>query len=187
MRAVLVIVPLVASGSSAYAGELDINLGLQATHTQWDDDHGGGPTASIAWFFRDWIGASFVGKEHYATIDDRYMSYFSTNVVFRGRIGERVRLAGTAGLVHQHEEPKTAIEAMPLESAFGVADGIRHRMGTRAGVQLAFPFQDRVKGDWYFAIDLDATAFAEKERGPRWMSSAGVSVGFTHDFARGKK
>jgi len=169
--------------STVHAGELDLNLGLQATHTEWDDDHGGGPTLSATWFFRDWIGASFVGKEHYATIDERYMSYLSLNAVFRKRL-DHVWLVGTAGLVHQHEETRAAIEAMPLESVFGVADGMRHRMGSRGGVQIAFPFRDRAKGDWYLALDLDATVFSERDRGPRWMSSAGLSVGFTHDFAK---
>ncbi len=166
----------------ARAGELDLDLGLQATTTQWDGDRGGGPALSAAWLFRPWIGASFVGKEHYAKIDDRLMSYFSVNAVFR-RAFHRLRLSGSVGLVHQHEEPKTAIDAMPLASAFGVADGIRHRMASRAGVQLAIPFRDRTRGDWYIGLDLDATVFAEATRGPRWMTSAGVSVGFTHDFA----
>jgi len=169
------------SAGTAGAGELDLDLGLQATHTQWDDDHGGGPTLSAGWLFKPWLGASFIGKEHYATIDDRYMSYFSVNALFRHSL-DRFRISGTIGLVHQHEEPRAAIDSMPLESAFGVADGIRHRMASRAGVQLAIPFRDRAKGDWYVGLDLDATVFAEQTRGPRWMTSAGLSVGFTHDF-----
>ncbi len=181
--ALLASIVLLALHSPARAGELDLAMGLQATHTDWDDDHGGGATFTASWLFRPWIGASFLGKEHYATIDDRYMSYFSFSALFRKAL-DHVRISGTLGVVHQHEEPKPAIDAMPLESLFGVADGTRHRMGTRTGVQLAFPFRDRAKGDWYFAIDLDATLFSEEERGPRWMSSAGLSIGFTHDFAK---
>jgi hypothetical protein len=167
---------------TARAGELDLDLGLQATHTQWDDDHGGGPTLSAAYLFRPWIGASFIGKEHYASVDERLMSYFSLNAIFRTKL-ERFRLSGTVGFVHQHEETRAALEDMPLASAFGVADGMRHRMATRAGVQLALPIRDRAKGDWYVGLDLDATYFAEAERGPRWMNSAGLSIGFTHDFS----
>ena len=185
MKAVLV--ACLVTASPAFAGELDMNLGLQATHTGWDDDHGGGPSLGVSWLFEPWIGINFLGKEHYATVDDRLMSYFSLNAIVRTTLGDRVRLAGTAGLVHQHEETRAAIEAMPLASAFGVADGLRHRMATRAGAQLAFPFRDRAKGDWYLALDLDATAFAEEDRGPRWMMSAGLSIGFTHDFARGQR
>ena len=55
-------------------------------------------------------------------------------------------------------------------------------MASRAGVQLAIPFHDRARGDWYVGLDLDGTVFAEAERGPRWMMSAGLSIGFTHDF-----
>ncbi len=184
MRTALFTLALLATPHTASdAGELDLNLGLQATHSDWADDRGGGPTLSAAWMFRPWIGASFVGKEHYATVDDRYTSYFSFNAVFRKALG-RVRISATLGAVHQHEESRTVIDSMPIASIFGVADGIRHRMGTRTGVQLAFPFRDRSKGDWYFALDLDGTVFSEQERGPRWMASAGLSIGFTHDFAQ---
>lgn len=171
---------------TAQAGTLDLDLGLQATRTQWNDDHGGGPVLSASWLFRSWIGMSFVGKEHYSTIDDRYMSYFSVNALFRTEI-DRFRLSGTAGVVHQHEEPRAAIDDMPFASAFGVADGIRHRMASRAGVQLALPIRDRAHGDWYVGLDLDATVFAEADRGPRWMTSAGLSIGFTHDFTNKPK
>jgi hypothetical protein len=169
--------------TTSYAGELDLDLGVQATQTEWSGDRGGGPTLSAAWMFRSWIGASFLGKEHYATVDDRFMSYFSLNAVVRGHLG-RVRVSGTAGLVHQHEEPRTGIDSMPLESAFGVADGIRHRMGSRTGIQLAVPIRERRKGNWYLALELDSTMFADADRGPRWMTSAGLSVGFSHDFSK---
>jgi hypothetical protein len=181
-RSVLTTLFLLAATPAA-AGELDLGLGLQATHTGWSDDHGGGPAVSAGWWFNSWLGISFIAKEHYATVDDRFMSYFSLNGAVRRSVGG-LRIAGTLGLVHQHEEPYAAIQHMPVASAFGVADGIRHRMASRAGLQLALPFRDRAKGEWYVALDLDATAFPEAERGPRWMSSAGLSVGFTHDFAK---
>ncbi len=177
---------LAAPAGPARAGELDLNLGLQAIATGWPDDAGGGPTLGATWWFRPWIGASFVGKEQFAQVDDRFLSYFSLNAALRRRLG-RVWLAGTLGLVHQHETSRAALEAMPLEAAFGVADGIRHRAGARTGLQLAIPFHARAKGDVYVAIELDGTVFTEEGRGPRWMSSAGLAVGFTHDFARGPR
>lgn len=182
MKTVL-IATLLGLVGTAHAGELDLNLGLQTTTTAWDDDTGGGPTFGATYMFRDWIGGSFVGKEHYAPIDERLMSYFSLNVVFRTPI-RRFRLSGSTGFVHQHEETRAAYEDQPVQSLFGVADGMRHRMGTRAGAQLALPFRDRAKGDWYVALDLDGTYFAEEERGPRWMTSVGLSIGFTHDFSK---
>jgi hypothetical protein len=177
------VLALVLGTGPAFAGELDLNLGLQATHTAWSDDAGGGPTLQATWWFKDWLGVAFVGKEHYAQIDDRYMSYFSFNAAFRTEAGP-LWLGATAGFVHQHEETMSAIDAQPLASLFGVADGMRHRMASRAGLQLALPFHDRAKGDWYVALDLDGTYFAEEDRGPRWMQSVGLSVGFTHDFSK---
>lgn len=166
-------------------GLLDMGLGLQATTTGWPDDHGGGPALSAGYWFTPHIAASFVGKEQYAAVDDRMMSYFSFNAAGRAEVG-RLRLTGTLGLVHQHEEPRAAIMESPAEALFGVGDGIRHRMGSRAGFSLGLPLTTHGHGDYYVALDLDGTVFMDEDRGPRWMSSAGLSVGFTYDFARSK-
>ena len=167
----------------ALAGELDATVGLQATTTGWPDDHGGGPSLEAGWWFRPWIAATFVGKEQYAAVDDRMLSYFSVNAAARHTFG-RVRLTGSLGLVHQHEESRAAIMDQPVQALFGVGDGIRHRMGTRGGISLGLPLATHKHGDYYVALDLDGTIFADSDRGPRWMSSAGLSIGFTYDFAR---
>src|SRR5689334_9172736 len=113
IAAVLLLMP-----SLAAAGELDLDLGLQATTTAWPDDHGGGGALDLGYWFKPWLGASFIGKEQYATVDDRFMSYFSINAVLRRPVGP-LRLDGQLGLVHQHEEPRAAVDAMPIESLFG--------------------------------------------------------------------
>lgn len=179
----LVLIPLCAAPASA--GELDIDLGLEATTTGWPDDHGGGPTLGAAWWFKPWLGATFLSKEHYATVDDRFMTYLSVNAAVRRALGP-VRVIGTLGLVHQHEESRAAIMDQPLQALFGVGDGIRHRMASRAGFSLGLPFRAHGHGDYYVALDVDGTVFADADRGPRWMSSAGLSIGFTYDFSVGK-
>lgn len=173
-------------GSTAGAGELDLDLGLQATTTGWPDDHGGGPALSAGWWFKSWLGASFIGKSQYAPVDDRIMSYFSVNGTVRRAVGP-LRLGGGIGIVHQHEESRSAIMEQPLQSLLGVGDGIRHRAASRAGLSVGLPLSSHDHGDYYVALDLDGTVFHDVDRGPRWMSSLGVSVGFTYDFAkRGK-
>ncbi|MBX3156713.1 MAG: hypothetical protein KF773_11975 [Deltaproteobacteria bacterium] len=177
---------VVVAPTRARAGELTLDVGLQATTTAWPDDRGGGAALQAAYWFRSWLGASFIGKEHYAQVDDRFLSYFSVNAAVRRDLG-RVRLGGTLGVVHQHEEPYAAVMEQPVASLFGVADGTRHRMGTRAGLQLAVPFRAHRRGDWYVALDVDATRFLDQDRGPGWMSSLGASIGFSWDFARSGK
>ena len=169
---------LVLASAPAVAGELDVDLGLQATTTGWASDHGGGPALGVRWFFTKLVGISFVGKEHYATIDDRFLSYFSVNADVHRDAG-RVRLASAFGLVHQHEESRAAIMEQPLQAAFGVGDGIRHRLGARAAASLALPVGHHSRGDYYVALTIDGTLFADADRGPRWMASAGLSLGFT--------
>ena len=166
-------------------GLLDLGLGVQATTTGWPDDHGGGPALDAGYWFTPHIAATFVGKEQYATVDDRMMSYFSFNAAVRQVVG-RLRLTESLGFVHQHEEPRAAIMESPVEALFGVGDGIRHRMGSRAGFSLGLPLSTHGHGDYYVALDLDGTVFMDEDRGPRWMSSAGLSVGFTYDFAQSK-
>src|SRR5690606_11111507 len=104
------------------------------------------------------------------------MSYFSFNAALRRALGT-VRLTGTLGIVHQHEEPYAAIMHQPIQSLFGVGDGIRHRMASRGGLSLGLPFATHGHGDYYIALAIDATMFADNDRGPRGMSSAGLSVG----------
>jgi hypothetical protein len=183
MRSTPAVTLLALLAGPATAGELGVDFGLQATTTAWPDDHGGGAKLDLAWWFTPWIGASFIGKEQYAPVDDRFLTYLSANVELRKALGP-VRVTGTLGLVHQHEEPRAAIMEQPIQSLFGVGDGIRHRMGSRAGFSLGLPFAAHGHGDCFVALDLDATAFADTDRGPRWMSSAGLSLGFTYDFAR---
>lgn len=174
-----------ALAAPASAGELDLDLGLQATTTAWPADHGGGPALGARWWFSPALGASFVGKEQYATVDDRFLSYFSVNAIARHTVGP-VRVGGALGIVHQHEESRAAIMAQPVQSLLGVGDGIRHRMAARTGVSLGLPLAVHGHGDYYVALDLDGTLFADTDRGPRWMSSLGLSLGFTYDFARTK-
>ena len=182
----LLIMAALAAPASAGVGELDFDLGLQATTTGWPADHGGGPMLAAAYWFQPWIGAAFVGKEHYATVDDRFMSYYSFNVALRQPIGP-FRFVGMLGVVHQHEESTAAIMAQPVEAVFGVGDGIRHRYAARAGASLELPVAEYQRGDMYLALDIDTTVFAdhaEHARGPRWMMSAGLSIGITIDLAR---
>jgi hypothetical protein len=180
----LLFVILVAGRASA--GELDVNLGLQATKTAWSGDTGGGPSLEGAWWFRSWLGGVLIAKYHYAPVDDRLMSYYSVSAAVRRELG-RFRVEGTLGVVHQHEESLAAIMHQPLQAAFGVGDGIRHRMGSRAGFSLGLPFSQHGHGEYFIALDVDGTVFADSDRGPRWMTSAGLSIGFTYDFARGKQ
>jgi hypothetical protein len=165
----------------AVAGELDLAVGLQAATTAWPDDRGGGAALDAAWWVRPWIAVSFIGKEQYAQVDDRLLSYLSLNVAGRRALGP-LRLTGTVGVVHQHEEPRAALMAQPLASLFGVGDGIRHRMAGRAGASLALPLRRHGHGDYYVALDLDGTRFLDDDKGPRWMASVGLSVGFSYDF-----
>ena len=136
-----VLLPVVLGSHVARAGELDLNLGLQATHTQWNGDHGGGPTLGVSWFFKHWIGANFIGKEHYASVDDRFMSYFSLNAIVRHRFTDHVRLAATAGVVERGDQMRRArrlFGEQPVNRPLARVRGAIVVKRLDAGPQLAF-------------------------------------------------
>ena len=171
------------SAATAHAGELDLSVGLQATTTEWPDDHGGGPSLDLGYWITEHVGVKYIGKGHYAVVDDRLMTYLSINAAAHHHIG-RVTVTGTAGVVHQHEETRAVLMDAPFSAVLGIGDGIRHRAGGRAGVSLAVAVFAYSRGEGYLALDLDATMFTENTRGPRWMTSVGVSFGFTFDLAK---
>jgi len=59
MKSILLVTAL---ASTATAGSLDVDAGLQATTTAWPDDHGGGATLSLGYWFLPWVGATYLGK-----------------------------------------------------------------------------------------------------------------------------
>ncbi len=184
MQPVLVLaLAAILPATAAHAGELDLNVGLQATTTEWPEDHGGGASLDLGYWFTEHFGVKYIGKEHYAVVDDRFMTYLSINAAVHHDFGA-VTVTGTAGAVHQHEETRAALMEAPFSAALGIGDGIRHRAGGRAGVSLAVPVFAYSRGEGYVAFDLDATMFTEDTRGPRWMSSGGVSFGFTFDLKK---
>lgn len=172
------------ASSSARAGELDLGFGLGAVHTAWAGDHGGGGSLDASWWLTPWIAIAFVGKEQYAMVDERLLEYLSVNVEARHTVGT-TRLIGALGVVHQHEEPWPGVSNQPIQSVLGVGDGIRHRAGVRGGARIAVPLRRHRHGDYYAALELDATWFGD-DRGPRWMIGAGLAVGFTYDFAKAR-
>ena len=182
MRTIACLVLL--SAASARAGELDLGVGVGATTTSWRGDRGGGPTLDASWWLTDWLAATYAGKEQYAGVDERMLSYFSVGISARHAAGPTT-VVGSLGVVHQHEEPWPGVEAQPVGSLFGVGDGIRHRAGGRAALHVIVPLHAHAHGDWFASLDLDATAFAD-DHGPSWMASAGASIGFSYDFGRAR-
>jgi hypothetical protein len=177
-------ISLLLLSAPARAGELDLGVGLGATTTAWHGDRGGGPTIDASWWFTDWLAGTYAGKEQYASVDERLLSYFSVGASVRHAVGPTF-VVGSLAIVHQHEEPWPGVEHQPVGSVIGVGDEIRHRGGGRAALHVIIPFHAHDHGDFYASIDLDTTAFAD-DHGPSWMMSAGASLGFSYDFASGR-
>lgn len=168
----------------AHAGELDLSLGLDGSHSSWEGDRIGGGALEAGWAWRDWFQLSFLGRTSYASVDERLLYYFSLGVELRHPLGV-TRPYLRAGLVHQHEEPIVALEHQPVQSLLGVGDGIRHRAGGDLALGLELPFYRLRAGDLYGAAQVLATWLPDP-RGPGWYLAAGLSIGMRWDFSRAR-
>jgi hypothetical protein len=174
---------VVVSGP-ARAGELDVAGGLGATTSAWDDDTGTSSSLKVGYFFDGlpWLAPIFLARFELVPVDDRMVHYFSLGAEARHRLGP-LRGYLRLGLVHVHEESRSAFEDHPFQSILGIGDGLRHRAGGNAGLGLELPVLRRGASDLYVVLDLGGTAFAD-DRGPAWYASATIGLGYR--WARGK-
>jgi hypothetical protein len=167
-----------AAAGTARAGELDLAAGLGATTSEWDGDTGASTSVKVGYFFdrAPWIAPILMLRLELVPVDDRMVHYFSVGAEARRRLGP-VRGYVRLGLVHCHEESRSAFRDQPLESILGVGDGLRHRGGGNLGVGVEVPIKRYARSDLYLAVDVGGTLFAD-DRGPQWYASATGGVGF---------
>ena len=178
---ILGVIATAAAAGTARAGELDVAYGLGATTSAWEDDSGFSSSLKVGYFFSrlPWLAPIFVGRLELVPVDDRMVHYFSIGAEARRRLGP-VRGYMRLGLVHVHEESRSAFRDHVLQSIVGIGDGLRHRAGGNAGLGVELPLRRFGASDLYGVLDVSATAFAD-DRGPSWYVSATLGVGYRWD------
>jgi len=180
MRAFAIAITMVSVAPRlSSAGELDTAGAIGVTTSRWAGDTGGGGSLKVGYFFErlPWLAPIFVGRVELVPVDERIITYFSLGAEARRSLGP-CRGYLRLGVVHVHEESRSAFSEAPFQSILGVGPGIRHRAGGNLGIGVEVPFYRMGPSDLYVATDVGGTLFAENDRGPRWYVSATLGLGF---------
>jgi hypothetical protein len=164
-----------AAAGVARAGEIQGAVGGGGILSDWRGDGGVGSSLRIGYRFADLIAIDALTRLGYSTVDKRVITYLSLGSTIYAKIGP-LRPYGRLALVHQHEEPTTAVKEDPFGALFGVGDGIRHRGGFGAGLGADLPFRRDGSLEWTVGADLTGT-YLPDPRGPRWYAMLGLYIG----------
>lgn len=163
---------------TASASEVQVATGAVAQGSSWSGDASVGTSLKIGMRFADLVAIDALARLGYATVDTRMLTYLSLGSTIYGRLG-RVRPYGRLSIVHQHEEPVSALRNDPFGAVFGVGDGIRHRggFGSSLGVDVVVAKGQSVK--WLVGADLNGTWFPDP-RGPSLYYGGGLWAGLDY-------
>jgi hypothetical protein len=176
----LLLVPLLLFAGSSEAEakpKVDIEgaLGPGASASSWRGDGAVLSSMFLGLRFADLISVDALTRLGYGTVDDRMLTYLSLGVTVFGRVW-KLRPYARLSLVHQHEEPRSAIADDPSGAVFGVGNGIRHRGGFGGSLGLQIPIAQVRSTEIFTGGDVTSTYFPDP-RGPSVYWGAGLWFG----------
>jgi hypothetical protein len=167
----------------ADAAEIQVASGPQVQGSSWRGDASLGQALKLGMRFKEVVAIDALTRLGYAMVDQRVLTYLSLGTtVYPVRLASgRVRPFGRLSLVHQHEEPISALRHDPIGALFGVGDGIRHRggFGSSLGVDVV-----AVRGraaDFLLGADINGTWFPDP-RGPAVYFGGGLWAGLDYSL-----
>jgi hypothetical protein len=128
--------------------------------------------------FKDIVAPYLMLRAGYGNVDQRVLELLQLGVQVWARIGS-TRPYARFGLVHQHEEPWSAVKADAFGALLGVGDGIRHRGGFEGGLGVDIPFKEHKSFEVHATIEALVTGFPDK-RGPAVYGGGIAGVGFNY-------
>lgn len=167
-----------AFSTPATAADFQLELGADATGTEWRGDFVGSGSLKLGFRFADIAGVYFQGREGYGLVDQRVITQVAIGGQVWGRLGG-TRPYGRLSLLHQHEE-SIAVIAGDVGSMFlGIGDGIRHRFGGELGAGLQIPFWDK-KDLAFFAVVDGYAKLLPDDLGPWVQAGGGLGLGLNY-------
>lgn len=154
--------------------------GPAAQGSSWRGDGVIAQSLKLGVRFKDLIAVDALTRLGYGTVDTRVLTYLSLGTTLYGRFGP-VRPYGRLALVHQHEEPTSAVRNDPFGALFGVGDGIRHRGGFGASLGSDFIVARGKSVEFLLGADLNGTWFADP-RGPALYFGGGLWAGLDYSL-----
>lgn len=177
---------LVASGlllaPRASATELQVALGPQVQGSSWRTDVAVAQSLKLGVRFADLIAIDALVRIGYGMVDQRMLTYLSLGGSLYGKLASgRLRPFGRLALVHQHEEPTSALRQDAVGALFGVGDGIRHRGGAGASLGMDAVISRARRTAWLLGADVNGTWFPDP-RGPAIYFGGGLWVGLNYSL-----
>lgn len=160
--------------------ELQIATGPGGYGSSWRGDGAIAQSFKLGFRFADIVAVDALTRLGYATVDQRVVTYLSLGTTIYGRLG-RVRPYGRLALVHQHEEPTTAVSDDPFGALFGVGNGIRHRGGFGSSLGLDVPVYTDKKAEFVLGAEATGTWFPDP-RGPAIYYGGSLWAGLNYEL-----
>jgi hypothetical protein len=168
--------------SSGSAAEIQVASGPQVQGSSWRGDAALCQSLKLGLRFRELVAIDTLTRLGYAAVDDRVLTYISLGVTLYGKLAEgRLRPFGRLALVHQHEEPTSALRHDPLGGLFGVGDGIRHRGGFATSLGTDVVVAKGQSSEFLLGADVNGTWFPDP-RGPAIYYGGGLWAGLSYSL-----
>ncbi len=155
-----------------------IASGPAAQGSSWRGDAAIAQSLKLGFRFKELIAIDALTRLGYGIVDDRVLTYLSLGTTIYGRIGP-VRPYGRLALVHQHEEPTSAVRNDPFGALFGVGDGIRHRGGVGSALGVDVIVAKGQSAQFVLGADMNGTWFPDP-RGPAIYYGGGLWAGLDY-------
>lgn len=182
LRAATLTTSLLLFAPRASAAEIQVASGPQVQGSSWRTDAAFAQSLKLGLRFKEIIAIDALTRVGYATVDERMLTYLSLGASVYGKLaGGRIRPFGRLAVVHQHEEPTSALRHDPFGALFGVGDGIRHRGGFGSSLGSEFIVAKGQSTEMLFGADVNGTWFPDP-RGPAIYYGGGLWAGLSYSL-----
>ena len=167
-----------AGAATARASEVQLSALAGGEGSSWRHDGAGFVGLRMGMRFDDIAGPYIMLRAGYANTDERMLELLEIGGQVWARLGI-TRPYLRFGLVHQHEEPWSAVRADAFGAVFGVGDGIRHRFGFDGALGIDIPFARYKSFQFHATLEAIVTGFPDP-RGPAVYGGAATGLGFNY-------
>ncbi len=172
---------VVCAAPGARAGELQLYGGPGAQASTWRGDGAISTAARLGYRMRGLFAIDALTRIGYSTVDSRMLTYVSLGGTLYGNIRDVIRPYVRLALVHQHEEPVSAVRDDPFGAVFGVGNGIRHRGGFGSSLGVDFAVSKRKDVEWVLGADVSGAWFPDP-RGPVAYAGGALWAGLNYSL-----
>lgn len=165
------------------SAEIQVASGPQVQTSSWRGDASISQSLRLGVRFKEVITIDVLTRLGYGVVDERMLTYLSLGAtVYPVKLAHgRICPFGRLAIVHQHEEPTSALRHDPFGALFGVGDGIRHRGGFASSLGVDFVVARGQSSEFLLGTDVNGTWFPDP-RGPALYYGGGLWAGLNYSL-----